>query len=309
MYINNDIDWLKHLKNKNVYIFGAGKNGKSALIQLEKHGIVIKGFIDNNDAIKSVEGKKCFLPTIWKEQKKQNAVIVICSRHEREMKQQLIDIYNFCSISQIDFYGDVEAYYDDSYFSWQSALNKFGAEISLKLFQPYIKEDMNVLEFGSSGGALLALLNAREKIGIEINPVAREAAKKIGIRSVGHADVIISSHVLEHVENPLRSLRLLRSKLMSGGKAVFYVPNESCYTEYKPNDKDFHLYTWNCLNIGNLFKAAGYFVHSVTLIQEMWPDNFSVLKERFGNELFFDLTDIKGKAFENNSCLIVAYKP
>lgn len=47
-----------------------------------------------------------------------NLVIVICSDYENEIKQQLLDrdIYNFISISQIDF-GGGEGYYDEQYFN------------------------------------------------------------------------------------------------------------------------------------------------------------------------------------------------
>lgn len=45
---------------------------------------------------------------------------------------------------------------------------------------------------------------AKEKTGIEIND---------------YADVIISTSVLEHVENPFEILRELKDKLKDGGKA------------------------------------------------------------------------------------------
>ena len=67
------------------------------------------------------------------------------------------------------------------------------------------------MEFGSGGGYLLNNIHAEKKIGIEINDTARAAAKEIGIDSVkyisdipdDYADLIISTSVLEHVENPL----------------------------------------------------------------------------------------------------------
>ena len=68
---------------------------------------------------------------------------------------------------------------------------------------------------------------AKEKTGIEINDFARAEAKKLGINSVknirdipdDYADVIISTSVLEHVENPFEILRELKDKLKDGGKA------------------------------------------------------------------------------------------
>lgn len=175
---------------------------------------------------------------------------------------------------------------------------------------------MVIVEFGSGGGYLLNNLDAKEKIGIEINDTAREKAKKLGIRSVkyiddipdDYVDVIISSSVLEHVESPLTALKQLRNKLKDGGKAIFYVPNESCDTEYQRSEINYHLYTWNCLTLGNLFKAAGYFVYSVKKVQEVWPKHYSTIEQQVSHELFEAICEIGGRAFDENRCMIVAIK-
>lgn len=98
---------------------------------------------------------------------------------------------------------------------------------------------------------MLEQIKAKEKVGIEINDTARRAAKSIGVKCVKYinelsenfADIIISTSVLEHVENPLGVLRELRGKLKNGGKIVFHVPNESCDTEYARSEGNNHLYT------------------------------------------------------------------
>ena len=244
-------------------------------------------------------------------------MIVICSNYEGEIKKQLLenDIFNFISVTQIDFGGGQE-YYDEQYFSWQKRMGEFGGKIKSNFFKPYIKEYMTVIEFGSGGGYLLKNICAKEKIGIEINDTARLKAKEIGIHSVkniselkdNYADVIISTSVLEHVENPLGILRELKSKLKDEGKIIFHVPNESCNTEYERSEVNNHLYTWNCLNLGNLFKAAGYFVYSVQNIREVWPKNFFEIDKEISFEFFDALCEIGGAAFDKNSCIIVAYK-
>jgi 2-polyprenyl-3-methyl-5-hydroxy-6-metoxy-1,4-benzoquinol methylase len=157
---------------------------------------------------------------------------------------------------------------------------------------------------------------AKEKIGIEINDIARKSAEKLGVKSVKHisdieddyADIIISTSVLEHVENPLGVLRELRGKLKENGKIVFHVPNESCNTEYTRSEINNHLYTWNCLTIGNLFKAAGFFVYKVEKIQEVWPNHYFEIEKEVSRELFETICQIGGKAYDENRCIIVAYK-
>lgn len=172
------------------------------------------------------------------------------------------------------------------------------------------------MEFGSGGGYLLKNIIAREKLGIEINDAARASAAEMGIKSVkyvselpdGYADIIISSSVLEHVENPLGVLRELRGKLKDGGQIVFHVPNESCDTEYVRSEINNHLYTWNCLTLGNLFKAAGYFVHSVQKVQEIWPKHYLEIEKEISPQFFETICEIGGRAFDANRCIIVAYK-
>lgn len=320
MYINNDIDYLKFLKNKDIYIFGCGINGKKCFNKLESKNVgKIIAFIDND--IKKQNNIVLGKPVLSLDEYVKTAtignIIIICSNYEKEIKLQLLNrnIHNFISVSQIDF-GGGEEYYDESYFEWQKDLGKFGAKIKKQIFFPHIKKDMVLVEFGSGGGFLLKEFEVRERVGIEINDSARASAAEIGIKSYkytselpdDYADIIISTSVLEHTENPLGELRELRKKLKDGGKIVFHVPNESCEVEYQKSEINNHLYTWNCLHIGNLFKAAGFFVYSVERIQEMWPSHFFEIKEEMSEELFDAICRIAGKAFNENGCIIVAYK-
>lgn len=320
MYINNDIDYIKYLKNKKIVIFGAGKQGKKAYHNLVKNieNIQIIAFCDNDrkkqdqiiDGIRVISADElCKINT--------NDIFIIVSCFEREIREQLMTqgIYNFITISQIDF-GGSEEYYDQQYFEWQKKMGEFGGKIGADMFKQYIREDMAVVEFGGGGGYLLSNITAKEKVNIEINDTARIEAEKLGIRSVKnireiedkYADIIISTNVLEHVENPLGVLRELHPKLKDGGKIVFYVPNESCDKEYSRSEINNHLYTWNCLNIGNLFKAAGYFVYSVRRVQEVWPKNYLQIYREVSPEMFEMFCDLGRKAFDENRCLIVAFK-
>lgn len=62
------------------------------------------------------------------------------------------------------------------------------------------------------------------------------------------------------------------------------------------------------MNLGNLFKAAGYFVYSVQNVQEVWPKYFLQIENEVSRELFESICEIGGKAFDENRCVIVAYK-
>lgn len=320
MYINNDLDYLKILKSKDVFVFGGGNVGKGIVKKLEKSNIKINSIIDNSLELQGtcILGYKVISVTELKHMNTENSVIIIgCLKFERDIRMQLIEngIYNFISLSQIDFGGGAE-YYDDCYFEWQKRMGEFGAKIKAKMFEKYICPTDTVVEYGSGGGYLLNQINAKTKIGIEINASARKNAEMLGIYSVStseeiddeYADIIISTSVLEHVESPLIELKKLYRILKGNGKIVFHVPNESCDTEYQRSEVNNHLYTWNCLNLGNLFKAAGFFVYSVEKVQEVWPKHYEKIYDELSDALFEDLCVIGGKAFDECRCIIVAYK-
>ncbi|WP_028242877.1 class I SAM-dependent methyltransferase [Pseudobutyrivibrio ruminis] len=319
MYISNEIDWINFLKLKNVYIWGFCEKGKQLAQKFDYEKIKVKGFIDNNkDKYGEHEGWNVFsFESYLKTIDKENSMIVICSNKEREIKMQCLQvgITNFISVNQVDFGGGVE-HYDERYFEWQKPMGVFGAKVSYRRFKPYVKDTDTLVEFGCAGGYLLQEFENNNKVGIEVNDFARAYCSKQGIKSVkytneisdNYADIIISTHVLEHVERPLDELRQLYRVLKTGGKIVFYVPNESCDVDYKRSDIDNHLYTWNCLTLGNLFKAAGFFVYSVQNIKEVWPNDWEAVERDLGSDVFDELSVIKGTASNINNCLIVAYK-
>jgi hypothetical protein len=171
MYINKDINYLKYLQNKNIIIFGAGKAGLKGFDKI-KHsikGVEIVAVCDND---KGKQGQKVFGVPIVSFDKlceinNNDCMIIICSGYEMEIKQQLLDnnVYNFISISQIDF-GGGEEYYDEAYFEYQKSIGQFGGKIKSKMFQPYITENMTVVEFGSGGGICLTILLQKRKLGL-----------------------------------------------------------------------------------------------------------------------------------------------
>jgi len=318
MYINKNPDYMAFLQDKEVYIFGAGEIGVRTAKILRRKRYDVSGFIDNNRSKIGtvIDGISVISLDEFIKLNSSSSFVIICGRqYEGEISEQLLrsNVYNFVCESDLE-YGSGEEHYDEAYFTWQMPMGKFGAKVKKRLFQKYIKPDMSVLEFGAGSGYLLKELDAHEKLGIDINDSARDFMRTLGLESVKTisevpnewADVIISNSVLEHVENPLGSLRELRLKLKAGGKIIFYVPNESCETEYTPNNIDNHLYTWNCLNLGNLFKAAGYSICSVERIQEFWPDNYEVIAKEVSDTLFDFLAAVWGKATNANACLIVA---
>lgn len=173
-------------------------------------------------------------------------------------------------------------------------MGEFGGWANLTKFQPYIRPDDQVLDFGCGGGYLLKNLHCKEKAGIDINLAAREEAARNGVvayATIGEvqdnwADVIISNNTLEHCHDPLVILRTLLSKLKSGGKFVLVTSCESIGYVYDPSDVNQHLYSWSPQCLGNLFSQAGYMIDEVKPYIHKWPPGYKILARLGGRRLF-----------------------
>ena len=187
-----------------------------------------------------------------------------------------------------------EAHYDADYFRWQRSIGQFSAKANRFKFAPYIASTARVVDFGCGGGYLLAAMPCAERMGIEVNPIARAEAERGGVQCVSAteelpdewADVVISNSALEHVESPLTELRKLLPKVKRGGRIVFCVPHETLDWSYAPNDINQHLYTWSPMGLGNLFTTAGFVVESVTPSKLMWPPRYEAIYRVLGEPLF-----------------------
>lgn len=198
----------------------------------------------------------------------------------------------------------MKSHYNKDYFNYQKRIGEFGGKANLFKFSPYISENDSVIDFGCGGGFLLKHIKCGKKRGIEINPVARRISRENGIQTSpsissipdNWADIIISNHALEHVANPLETIMSLHNKMKSGGKIIFVVPHER-KGKYRPEDINQHLYTWTPLNLGNLFKKAGFRILEVEWIKSAWPPLHCQLYRLFGPRLFLFISHIYAVVF------------
>jgi SAM-dependent methyltransferase len=191
---------------------------------------------------------------------------------------------------------EATTHYDAAYFEWQSRIGRFGGWANVTKFSKFIRPGFNVLDFGCGGGYLLASIACREKVGIEVNPVARAEAQRQGIRAVesvsgvddAWADLIISNHALEHCLNPLQELRRLLPKVVPGGLIAFVLPCESVRHKCRSEDPNHHLYSWSPMSGANLFAEAGFRVLESRAYIHTWPPRFfpSLLRHVGGRNLF-----------------------
>jgi SAM-dependent methyltransferase len=186
-------------------------------------------------------------------------------------------------------YGSADHYLGDKgkeYFAWQSGGGDFFARILVHRFQEFIKSSDTVLDFGCGGGFVLKEIPCARRIGIEINPVARQHALGLGIEchasvadvADGIADVVISNHALEHVPYPIGVLKELRPKFKPGGLLALCVPidNFRLQRRYDSLDRNHHLHTWTAQLLGNTLVEAGYEIIAINYRVHCWPGKWTV---------------------------------
>ena len=207
-------------------------------------------------------------------------------------------------------------YYNRDYFNWQKEIGEFEGKTGLFKFKDYIKPTDSVIDFGCGGGYLLKNLSCSKKIGIDANKTAQEAAKENELKVYSSiekipdnfADVVISNHVLEHVLCPFESLILLRKKVKVGGKLIFVVPHQTPRERFRETDINQHLYNWNPLTLGNLFKMAGYNIVKVDTIRHKWPPGYRIIRNLFGEKFFHLISRIYAVCRNSYQIRVVAEK-
>src|SRR5262245_32587619 len=117
----------------------------------------------------------------------------------------------------------IESRYSDSasgarYFQTRLQITRRGydliAAIRADKFQPFGRPADCVLEYGVGTGWNLALLQARSRVGYDINPAGRESVLERGVKFTSDIsllplqafDIVICNHVLEHVPTPAETL-------------------------------------------------------------------------------------------------------
>lgn len=181
-------------------------------------------------------------------------------------------------------------HYDANYFAWQSSGADVKARLRVERLGPYVPADATVIDFGSAGGRMLAGLPGSRKIGIELNDASRaasietfghEAYKTVADAPDGIADVVVSSHTLEHLTSPYEALVELRSKLKPEGRLVLLLPIDDWRPkknrDWDPTDVNRHLYTWNPMLLGNLLDEAGYVPQEMRIIHRTLGRGFDRL--------------------------------
>ncbi|MGH7534245.1 MAG: class I SAM-dependent methyltransferase [Gemmatimonadales bacterium] len=139
-----------------------------------------------------------------------------------------------------------------------------------------------ILDVGSGYGMLNQVLSARGHDvafhAIESDPQCDARLRRNGVRSVSRQledcresafDLVILSHVLEHVAAPRAFLRLVRGKLAERGALFIEVPNQDHLHKL---DMGTHLLFFSPASLGFLLEAAGFTVEHLATVGPLLSD-------------------------------------
>lgn len=198
----------------------------------------------------------------------------------------------------------IENHYQEFYFNnYQKKVGEFGGLANKWKFQKHITKNDVVLDFGCGGGYGLKYLECKEKIGVEINPVAREFCNTVNnikcVESLNlipdeSIDIIISNHCLEHTTNPYEHISEMFKKLKKGGKVVLVIPLDSYRYKWVPNDINNHLYSFSPMNLGNLLNGAGFVEIKTKPLYHHWVPKYEMVYKIVGLNLFHLICNIYG---------------
>jgi 2-polyprenyl-3-methyl-5-hydroxy-6-metoxy-1,4-benzoquinol methylase len=152
-------------------------------------------------------------------------------------------------------------------------------ELEKTLFRA--KEPPSVIDIGCATGALLVCLRDRgwRVTGVEISPCSEYARKerRLDVRNIPleenkfpqtHFDVVLASHLIEHLNDPASFLTEANRVLKEGGRVFITTPNISGFQarlygrQWRSAIFD-HLYLFSVRTLSKMLKKAGFKIESI----------------------------------------------
>lgn len=193
---------------------------------------------------------------------------------------------------------------------------KFSRMGTWPLILPYLM-NKKTLDVGCSDGLYLQDLSP-SSMGIEQMPRLADMGRERGLNVIkgdvmtvlkglprGSFEAVLFSHVMEHMENPIASLRLINRVLVYGGALILGLPLEHCCVrDIKKNYfGGTHLYSFSIRNAKQLLSITGFRNRSVIYQLPKGDCLFSDKINKIWNTLPFPL-----KGYFSGSYWIIAEK-
>ena len=169
-----------------------------------------------------------------------------------------------------------------------------------------------ILDFGCGIGQNTAnICNIAKVDGYDVSHFAQEWCRKNTKLNVvnklkdNYYNIILCSHVLEHLTNPYDIVLMLKRKLKSNGVLIIILPQEFNKNVPLEFDSDRHLYTWNFQSINNLLMYCGFEIISNDMFYCYGFTRFIPLS-KFGYRFYYTAVSLFGWMRKSGELRIVA---
>lgn len=195
------------------------------------------------------------------------------------------------------------AYCQACFHGWRTSINHFSyaatamcslgtSDVRLKaqsdFVAPFCPADAKILEIGCATGELAATVRQNLKPArydaIELSPAGQKAKPHLDRLHIAPLndliaaddierdyDVILMSHVLEHLEDPAAELRAMKLVLRGRGTIFLEVPNMSGHRRLPIDDNRSHLHFFSASSLSRLLAREGFEV--VATATDAWLDS------------------------------------
>jgi 2-polyprenyl-3-methyl-5-hydroxy-6-metoxy-1,4-benzoquinol methylase len=186
--------------------------------------------------------------------------------------------YYSYSINKDNLFEKIRTYLVKNYYNPNIIIKCFTKIISNVPALPSYKINSKILDVGCGAGDTLVLLKEMgwKTYGLEIDKQAVSIAKKRGLTvrlgtykelsafPNNYFDTVRLYHVIEHLDNPLLCLKLIRNKLKKDGEVILGTPNylslaSKIFGKYWYHlDTPRHIFVFSPKNLQMLVKKAGF---------------------------------------------------
>jgi SAM-dependent methyltransferase len=164
-----------------------------------------------------------------------------------------------------DFYDDVYHQSRSQHLIADDAYYLARGVASVALYFSEAEQERRIFEYGCGVGQTIA--NLPKAGGWDVSCEARAVCRAKGLNVPDRIDevesdawdIVFCRHVLEHVEDPLATLRLLRRLATPEGELYLILPRERHGGSELTPDHNQHLFSWNFRTINNLLHRSGWF--------------------------------------------------
>ena len=190
----------------------------------------------------------------------------------------------------------------------QEKISNYFSSVSLitntyykKFFSKYIDKKFKILDFGCGSGELLDLIDCKFKIGVEINKYSQKILKNKNLMFVDKLekidkkikfDTIFCLSVLDHLDDPLSTLKKIKDRLKKNGKLIVIIRNDSRRQNIKNSIYKNHLYSWSLLSFNNLINNIGIKSIDEGMLRFTLPPRFNFLNKNLKKKTILFLSKI-----------------